>query len=195
MAPGSCSRPAHDCAPGGRWAALPSRGSNEDRAARARGLPETGPRTPSRRAVARSSAPLFTWAALWASEVLTSGVNSRRIDVRMRSGSRLCLQQQWITPLRSVGRPLVVQIRPTQGSWRSRHRFTAAESCPRGLLAYTTTNPINPLPYSFSNAAAYRTCRHRLTCLSQRMAQDRQASLGHPEQLTVIRKGHHASNS
>jgi len=33
----------------------------------------------------------------------------------MGSGSRLCVQQQRVTPRRSVDRPLVVRIRPTQG--------------------------------------------------------------------------------
>jgi hypothetical protein len=51
--------------------------------------------------------------------------------VRMRSGSRLCVQQQRVTPLRSVGRPLVVRNgRPKGLGDRA-----------RGLLVYITTQP------------------------------------------------------
>jgi hypothetical protein len=46
----------------------------------ARDLPETSPRVTSRRPMARSSASPLTWAVVWSSEVLTSGVNPRRID-------------------------------------------------------------------------------------------------------------------
>jgi hypothetical protein len=34
------------------------------------------------------------------------------------------------------------------------------------LLVYATTNPISPPPYSFSNAAAYRTNQRLLARLS-----------------------------
>ena len=47
---------------------------------RARDLPETAPHVPSRRPIARSSAPPFTWAVVWSREVLRGGVNPRRID-------------------------------------------------------------------------------------------------------------------
>jgi hypothetical protein len=46
----------------------------------ARDLPGTAPRVPSRRPLAQSSAPPFTWAVVWSSEALTGGVNPRRID-------------------------------------------------------------------------------------------------------------------
>jgi hypothetical protein len=46
----------------------------------ARDLSETAPHVPSRRPTARSSAPPVTWAVVWSREVLTGGVNPRRID-------------------------------------------------------------------------------------------------------------------
>ena len=51
-----------------------------DRAGPCQRLPETAPRVTSRRPTARSSAPPFTWAVVRSREVLTGGVNPRRID-------------------------------------------------------------------------------------------------------------------
>jgi hypothetical protein len=46
----------------------------------ARDLPGTAPRVPSRRPLAQSSAPPFTWAVVWAREVLRGVVNYPHIN-------------------------------------------------------------------------------------------------------------------
>ena len=94
----------------------------------ARDLPETALHIASRCPTTQTSAVLLTCAVVWGRGVLHGDVNHRRIygkDAVRQSALRLATAGQ---SLLSVGRPLLVRIRPTQASWRSCHSSTAAES-------------------------------------------------------------------